>query len=218
MAKNSNNGHGDRQDHRGHSGHVTETPDVSHIKNIDVTHEASDVSVNALLKFVLALTVMTGLVAVLMLGLFKFFQLQAEKEPPPGPMSMTKEERLPPEPRLQGAEGFQIKLENGQVVNLELREPEAEYRVLREQWERELNCKYEEAPVVHDGERQASITRIEAPQCMPIDEAIQRVVKDQSLRSRVKEIPEEGPGWRAIDYGIDIPTAASSGRTTMKGK
>lgn len=204
MARNRHNGHGDRQDHRGHGGHVTETPDVSHIKNIDVTHEASDVSVSALLKFVLALTVMTAFVAVLMLGLFKFFESQAEKEPPPGPMAMTKEERLPPEPRLQGAKGFQVKLENGQVVNLELREPEEEYRVLHEQWEHDLNCKNA------DGSPRRN--------CVPIDEAMQRVVKDQLLQSRVKVIPEEGPGWRAIDYGIDIPTAASSGRTTMKGQ
>ena len=32
------------------AGHVTETPDVSHIKNIDVTHEASDVSVSGILS------------------------------------------------------------------------------------------------------------------------------------------------------------------------
>lgn len=219
MARNRHNGHGDRQDHRGHGGHVTETPDVSHIKNIDVTHEASDVSVSALLKFVLALTVMTAVVAVLMLGLFKFFQKQEDKkEPQPGPMAMTKDERLPPEPRLQSAKGFQIKLENGQVVNLELREPEAEYRVLREQWERDLNCKHEDVRLRHDSEQQASVTSMSSPTCIPIDEAMQRVVKDQVLKSRVKEIPEEGPGWRAIDYGADIPTAASSGRTTMKGQ
>ena len=194
-----------RNGHDGHREYVTETPDVSHIKNIDVTHEASDVSVSALLKFVLALTVMTAFVAILMLGLFKFFQSQEEKkEPPPGPMAMTKEERLPPEPRLQGARGFQIKLENGQTLNLELREPDAEYRVLREQWERQLNCK------------ETDIAR--TLKCVPIAEAMQRVVRDKLLRSRVQEISEEGPGGRALDYGIDVPTAASSGRTTMKGK
>lgn len=47
----------------GHSGNgherITETPDVSHIKNVDVTHELSDVNVPAILKFVAGLTVMT---------------------------------------------------------------------------------------------------------------------------------------------------------------
>src|SRR5215210_2889735 len=128
MAGKQHNGNG--------HGHVTETPDVSHIKNLDVTHETSDVSVSGLLKFVAALTVMTGLVAVLMWGLFRFFESQAEKETKPGPMAMTKEERLPPEPRLQSAPGFGVKLVNGQWVSLEKKEPDAEYRVLREQWDR----------------------------------------------------------------------------------
>ena len=48
-----------KHDHNGH-GHVTEVPDTSHIKNVDVTHETSDVNVPALLKFVLALTIMTA--------------------------------------------------------------------------------------------------------------------------------------------------------------
>ena len=80
MAKAKHNGNG--------HGHVTETPDVSHIKNIDVTHEASDVSVSALLKFVVGLTVMTVVVSVLMWGLFRFFNRRREKEPKPGPMAM----------------------------------------------------------------------------------------------------------------------------------
>ena len=52
MARTKHNGNGhDRL-------HVTETPDVSHIKNLDVTHEASDVSVTGILKFVVGLTVL----------------------------------------------------------------------------------------------------------------------------------------------------------------
>src|SRR5918992_4522198 len=108
MAKTGHNGHGSN----GHGDkHVTEIPDVSYIKNIDVTHEASDVSVSALLKFVGALTVMTILVFVLMWALFWFFNQQEDKkETAPGPMAMTEQERLPPEPRLQGAPGFGLKL------------------------------------------------------------------------------------------------------------
>ena len=40
MATNGHNGNG--------HGHVTETPDVSHIKNIDVTHEVSDVELRGI--------------------------------------------------------------------------------------------------------------------------------------------------------------------------
>src|SRR4029077_5146222 len=76
--------------------HVTKTPDVSHIKNPDVTHEASDVNVSGILKFVMGLTVLGAAVFVLMWGMFRFLSAQETvKEPPAGPMAMTEEERLP---------------------------------------------------------------------------------------------------------------------------
>ena len=198
MARTMHNGNG--HDAR----HVTETPDVSHIKNPDVTHEASDVSVAGVVKFVIGLSVLGIVVFVLMWGMFRFMYAQeTEKEPDPGPMAMSPQERLPPAPRLQAAPGFGVKLEDGQWVPLEKREPEAEYRVLREQWAGDLSC----------WERGAEKTHLTA--CVPIDQAMEKVV---GLPSRVKEISEEGPGWRAEDYGIDPPTAASSGRVTERGK
>jgi hypothetical protein len=209
MAGKQHNGNG--------HGHVTETPDVSHIKNLDVTHEKSDVSVSGLLKFVAALTVMTFLVAVLMWGLFRFFESQAEKETKPGPMAMTKEERLPPEPRLQSAPGFGVKLENGKWVTLEKREPQAEYRVLLEQWERQLNCKHDEVTSGHNTEpghnteqKQAGEPLQDSP-CFPIDQAMRQVV-ERGLPTRA-----EGNG---IVSGVDagMPTAASSGRVASEGR
>jgi len=194
-AKHNGNGHDPR--------HVTETPDVSHIKNLDVTHEASDVSVSGVAKFVLGLTVLGVVVFVLMWGMFRLLDRQEEtKEPPPGPMAMSPQERLPPEPRLQAAKGFGVRLENGELVNLENKEPEAEYHVLREQWERDLKCSREQESNARAG-------------CVPIDQAMERVI---GLPSRVKVTSEEGPGARAQDYGLDPPTAASSGRVTEKGK
>src|SRR6185436_17589219 len=122
--------------------HVTETPDVTHIKNPDVTHEASDVNVGGILKFVIGLTIFGVIVNILMWGMFRIFNAQeTQKEPPKGPMAMTAKDRLPPEPRLQAARGFEVKLANGQTVKLENSPPEAEYQVLREQWERQLYCK-----------------------------------------------------------------------------
>ena len=73
MAKNGHNGH------NGH-GRVRQTPDVSHIQNVDVTHEASDVNVGGILKFVVGLTIFGIIVNVLMWGMFRFFN--AEKKPP----------------------------------------------------------------------------------------------------------------------------------------
>lgn len=50
------------------------------------------------------------------------------------PMAMSDKERLPPEPRLQGAPGFGVDSERGRV-NMELGIPQAEWRELRKQWD-----------------------------------------------------------------------------------
>src|ERR1043166_4888844 len=167
MAGSSHNGNGHK------SGHVTETPDVSHIKNVDVTHEASDVNISGIVRFVIALTVLCAFVFLLMGGMFRFLYAQeTEKEPPAGPMAMTEEERLPPEPRLQAARGFEVKLENGEVVKLEKREPEAEYRVLREQWEQRLNC--------HSGDESSG----PSPNCVPIEQAMKKLLEGSGVPVR----------------------------------
>lgn len=202
MAKTGHNGHnGHGPDHRGH---VSEIPDVSYIKNIDVTHEASDVSVSGLLKFVVALSVMTALVALLMWGLFRFFMQQEDKkEPPKGPMAMTEAERLPPEPRLQSAKGFGVKLEDGQWVPLELAEPQAEFRVLYQQWQNQLECHKDQhaATDVHTAPPGYGTT-VHAQPCVPIGEAMKKLVQ-QGLPSRGQEGMAQEP---------QLPTAASSGR------
>src|SRR6185436_14037487 len=132
-----------KHDHKenGH-GHVTEVPDVSYIKNVDVTHETSDVNVPALLKFVLALTIMMVVSFGLMLFLFNILNSQeTKKEPPAGPMAMTEQESLPPEPRLQSAPGFAADLSKsvGATDPQKPKDPLWEIRVLREQWHRDLS-------------------------------------------------------------------------------
>lgn len=191
----------------GHKGNdharATETPDVSHVRNVDVTHEVSDVNVPAILKFAAALVVMTIAVYLLMWLLFGFFNAQEDKkdnESPPGPMTMTEQESLPPEPRLQAAKGFGVKLENGEWVNLEKREPQEEYRVLKEQWDRVLK----EGPKDQSGN----------PAGLPIEQAMRRVVEVHGLPSR----PQQGGSQGMPDYTIGTPTAASSGRVTERGK
>jgi len=183
--------------HKG-NGHKTETPDVSHIRNVEVTHEPSDVSVSGVLVFVVVLTIATAAVCVGMGLLFKYFNAEEAKAPQPGPMAFTeKNDRLPPEPRLQAAPGFAITTEDGQRQNLERGIPQAEYRVLRQQWEENLKTglKDQSGKVVG----------------MPIDAAIDKVVSGAGLPSRVK-----GPGGKLSDYAISMPTAVSSGRETEK--
>jgi hypothetical protein len=72
----------------------------------DITHEESDVSVSSIVKFGLALSVATGVVCLLVWGLFALFYASAAKTDTPPP-SLYRGERLPPEPRLQGMPGHQ---------------------------------------------------------------------------------------------------------------
>ena len=200
-----------RHEGNGHdAGHATETPDVSHIKNPDVTHEASDVNISGILKFVMGLTVLGAVVFMLMWGMFRFLNAQeTEKEPPEGPMAMTEEERLPPEPRLQAAKGFGIKREDGEWVNLEKKEPEAEYQVLRAQWEQRLNC--------HSGAESPGHTsslgkESPTPYCLPIEEAMKKLLEGGGVPVRSSANNSGTP------KDVAPPTAWSSGRVSGKGQ
>lgn len=127
--------------------HVTETPDVSHIRNLDVTYETSDVSVGSIAKFIGGLTIMTVAVYLLMWGMFRVMSAQEEDEPV-SPMALSQKERLPPEPRLQSAPGFAEELrkevavkgeEHAQTLKEEApKDPLWEIRVLREHWKTAL--------------------------------------------------------------------------------
>src|SRR5713101_2374920 len=129
-----------------HNSHVTETPDVSYIRNVDVTHESSDVQVGGIAKFVIALFVLMVASCFLMWGLFRMLASRT-REPPRSPMALSDRERLPPEPRLQGAPGFAEELQKS--VTPATREPAVsgepprsrgpkdplwEMRILRAQW------------------------------------------------------------------------------------
>ena len=179
-------------------GHKTETPDVSHIRNVDVTHEMSDVDVKGILTFAVALTVMTVAVYLLMLLMFNVLNKQeVSKEQKPSPMALSDKERLPPEPRLQAAPGFGVDQRNGQRVDLSLRAPQEEYQVVHKQWEQVLN----------EGARDQNGNIVG----LPIDEAMKKVLEGTGLPSRL-----QAPG--NSDYSVQTPTSASSGRVTERGR
>jgi hypothetical protein len=81
----------------------------------------------------------------------------AETKDTKSPMMMNDREQLPPEPRLQSAPGFGVDSVNGRT-NLELNEPQAEWRVLQGQWKSELE----------NGQKDAKSGTIVT---LPIDEA-----------------------------------------------
>lgn len=86
------------------------------------------------------------------------------------PMAMSDKERLPPEPRLQGAPGFGVDSDKGRV-NMELGIPQAEWRELRKQWDE----------LLENGRKDAKTGMTSV---MPIDEAkkkfLERGVKAKS--------------------------------------
>jgi hypothetical protein len=133
-----------KSSHNGKGGvHVTETPDVSHIRNVDVKHEASDVYVQGIATFIGGLTVMTIVVYLLMWGMFRVMTSQEQKEQEgSSPMAMSSKERLPPEPRLQTAPGFGQELAKQAGAKEERQDiPKDalwEVQVLREHWKQTL--------------------------------------------------------------------------------
>jgi hypothetical protein len=177
---------------------IHETPDVSHIQNADVSHEASDVDVGTIVKFVIGLFFLTLITFVLMKLLYNVLESRATAaDPKPRPMALSESERLPPEPRLQAAPGFGVNLGGGKFINLQLREPQAEYNELSKIWKDVLEGK----PDPRTG-----------MSSMPIEEAMKKVVEDGSLKSRPAADGQQPMGTN----GMDIPSYQSSGRMTEK--
>ena len=155
--------------------HVTETPDVSYIKNVDVTHEVSDVYISGIAKFVVALSILMIGSFLLMWGMFRVFDARI-KDPKRSPMALSDKERLPPEPRLQGAPGFGEGLEkpaateSGEIgAGNQPKSPLWEIKAVRDQW----NDVLEHGPIDKDGKRYG----------MPIERAKEEILK-QGLPAR----------------------------------
>ena len=153
-----------------HREHVTETPDVSYIKNVDVTHEVSDVYISGIAKFVVGLSILMIASFLLMWGMFDVFDARI-REPQRSPMALNDKERLPPEPRLQGAPGFGEGL--GKTATTESKaiagagnqpkSPLWEIKAVRDQW----NDVLEHGPIDKDGKRYG----------MPIERAKEEILK-----------------------------------------
>ena len=179
------------------NGHKTETPDVSHIRNVEVTHETSDINVRGVLVFVVVLTVTTIAVSLGMWVLFKFFnQQETQQERKRGPMAITdKKDRLPPEPRLQAAPGFGEKLPGRAEKNLELKPPQAEYWALKKYWDQALKGQDQSGNSVG----------------VPITDAMKQIVSGEGLPTRPAATDP-----KPQDSAIYAPTGESSGRRSEK--
>jgi hypothetical protein len=188
------------------------TPDTSYIHNPDVAHEASDVNVKSIVIFAVGLAVLTGIVCVLMLLMFRALEArEARKDAkqPPAPMAMTEKEQLPPEPRLQAAPAFGVEVQKEDAdrlkeqgfrvdekgrVDLSLREPQAEMRVVRQLWEAELK---------------GGMDQQTGQQRIPIEQA-KHMLLQNGLPAR-----QQTEGSQPMQ-GMDVPTFWSAGRKTEK--
>jgi hypothetical protein len=99
-------------------------------------YEENEIRLRGIIGFAIGLFLLIVITFGLMWALlYKLDQFNDESAVagPQNPMAMSEKEKLPPEPRLQLAPGFGVEDEKARV-NLELREPSAEYRELHKQW------------------------------------------------------------------------------------
>ena len=108
------------------------------------------------------------------------------------PLALTDDERLPPEPRLQSAPGFGVDSPDGERINLELREPQAEYRVLQKQWDK----------LLEEGAKDPKTGTVIS---MPIAEAKEKFLKEQG--GKADEQKE-----KALNDSRSIVSQSSAGR------
>ena len=164
--------------------HITETPDTSYIKNLDVTHEMSDVHIDGIVKFVVGLFILMVASFILMWAMFRMLESKTV-DAPRSPMALTEKDRLPPEPRLQSAPGFAEELDKTAQAQKEKKaelspqitgntpapkDPMWEIRVLRDQWSEVLK----HGPVDQNGRHYG----------MPIEQAKEQVSKQLEQKKK----------------------------------
>jgi hypothetical protein len=193
---------------------IHETPDVSYISNPDVTHEHTDVSISPLLKFVVGLAVFTLVTCAAMYLLFLFFEKRAEAdERRPSPLARQKEERLPPEPRLQLAPGFGVTPGEGNRIDLSYDtegkterapQPQSEWWTMRDLWRHELETYGWES-------RESQTVRLPIQQAMEMYAARQQQQQQQPGGAQAQP---GAAGAQSSQPGQQIPSPAGSGTAT----
>jgi hypothetical protein len=113
------------------------------------------------------------------------------------PMAMNDKERLPPEPRLQAAPGFKFETEHG-IVNLELKQPQQEFREFRKTWDE----------IWEHGEKDP---KTGATIAMPLDAA-----KEKFLEQNAKARSGDGADKTFKESRMFMSDASSGRRATEK--
>ncbi len=98
-------------------------------------YEENDIKLGGILGFGVGLLILVVITFVLMAIMKNVMEDQFAATDKIDPMASTKpNDKLPPEPRLQGAPGFGVDGKDGRI-NLELQIPQSEYRELVKIWD-----------------------------------------------------------------------------------
>lgn len=110
----------------------------SSLADLDKPYEENVIGIKGIAYFAIGLFLLIVVTFGLMYALWGVLEQDAvQTKSSTNPLILSDTERLPPEPRLQGAPGFEVRGPAGRV-NLELREPQAEYRELKKIWAEQI--------------------------------------------------------------------------------
>jgi hypothetical protein len=161
--------------------------------DFDKPYEQNLIGMKGIIGFAVGLFLLIVITFGLMWALMNVMEGEAkDSKKSTNPMAQKGTDQLPPEPRLQAAPGFGVGDANNRI-NLELREPQAEYRELRKQWEKSWL----------EGQKDTATGMMVT---LPIDEA-----KKKFLETNAKPNEE---AQKALDQSRMIVSQSSSGRTS----
>lgn len=160
--------------------------------DFDKPYESNTVGLRGILFFGIGLF----LLIVVTFGLM-WFLLQVMEEDAvinkssKNPLQLSKQEALPPEPRLQLAPGFGVDSPNGRA-NLELAPPQAEYLELQKQWK----------DLWENGQKDPQTGTIIS---LPIDEAKKKLLEQLGAA-------DQNNGAKTLENSMTIYSDTSAGR------
>lgn len=135
--------------------------------DLNKPYEENEIQMKGIFGFAIGLTLLIVVTFGLMWALLNVLKDYHKEGQSVNPVALNEKDRLPPEPRLQGAPGFGVDSEKGRV-NMELGPPQAEYWELERQWK----------DLLEKGQKDAKTGTVVA---MPIREA-----KEKLLTQNVK--------------------------------
>lgn len=144
--------------------------------DLNKPYEENEIQLKGIIGFAIGLVLLIVVTFGLMWALLNVLEDYAAEGIVQNPVALRDRERLPPEPRLQSAPGWEIDTANGKI-NLELGDPRAEYWELSRDWKQLWEM----------GRKDAATGTVIA---LPINEAKQRVLS-QGVKAKTGPEAEE---------------------------